>query len=94
MEQVNRSTWFRTLFASVLPVLGRLALGLGLSFTGAFAVQDSLEYKVKAAFLLNFVKFTDWPASAFAAPIHQSEFVSLVRIRSDPPWMTSSLVKP
>jgi hypothetical protein len=26
------------------------------------------EYEVKAAFLLNFTKFVDWPASAFAEP--------------------------
>jgi YfiR/HmsC-like len=31
--------------------------------------QDSLlEYQVKAAFLLNFTKFVEWPATAFAAP--------------------------
>jgi hypothetical protein len=34
----------------------------------AFASNDSLEYQVKAAFLLNFIKFIDWPASAFADP--------------------------
>jgi hypothetical protein len=32
----------------------------------ACAADDSLEYEVKAAFLLNFIKFIDWPASAFA----------------------------
>lgn len=29
------------------------------------AAEDSLEYQVKSAFLLNFVKFIEWPASAF-----------------------------
>jgi hypothetical protein len=29
------------------------------------ADEPTLEYRVKAAFLLNFVKFTEWPASAF-----------------------------
>ncbi len=27
-----------------------------------------LEYEVKAAFLLNFTKFIEWPAGAFASP--------------------------
>jgi hypothetical protein len=29
------------------------------------APEQTLEYEVKAAFLLNFAKFVDWPASAF-----------------------------
>jgi hypothetical protein len=28
----------------------------------------SLEYQVKAAYLLNFTKFVEWPATAFSAP--------------------------
>jgi len=31
------------------------------------AAQPNLEYEVKAAFLLNFTKFIQWPARAFAA---------------------------
>ena len=31
------------------------------------AAQPVLEYEVKAAFLLNFTKFADWPPAAFAA---------------------------
>ena len=30
--------------------------------------QQPLEYQVKAAFLLNFTKFIEWPASAFGTP--------------------------
>ncbi len=30
--------------------------------------SPSLEYQVKAAFLLNYTKFTEWPPTAFAAP--------------------------
>jgi hypothetical protein len=30
--------------------------------------QTSLEYNVKAALLLNFARFIEWPASAFASP--------------------------
>jgi hypothetical protein len=32
----------------------------------ARAAEEPLEYQVKAAFLLNFTKFVEWPASAFA----------------------------
>lgn len=31
------------------------------------AESQPLEYEVKAAFLLNFIKFIDWPATAFAS---------------------------
>ena len=47
-----------------------LALWLGLAvwpLTPELQAQ-SLGYQVKAAFLLNFTKFVDWPAAAFAAP--------------------------
>ena len=30
--------------------------------------DEVLEYRVKAAYLLNFTKFVEWPAAAFAAP--------------------------
>jgi hypothetical protein len=32
------------------------------------AADEPLEYRVKAAFLLNFTKFIEWPASAFETP--------------------------
>jgi len=32
------------------------------------AASASLEYEVKAAFLLNFTRFVEWPPSAFASP--------------------------
>lgn len=32
------------------------------------AADESLEYQVKSAFLLNFTKFVEWPAAAFEAP--------------------------
>jgi hypothetical protein len=34
----------------------------------AWARSPTLEYQVKAAFLLNFVTFTEWPATAFESP--------------------------
>ena len=53
-----------------------IGAGLGLAFATlagpapARANQDTLlrEYDVKAAFLYNFITFTEWPDSAFAAP--------------------------
>ena len=34
----------------------------------ARAADESLEYQVKSAFLLNFTKFVEWPATAFETP--------------------------
>jgi hypothetical protein len=45
-----------------------LCLMVGLGLDPALFCQEtngSLEYQVKAAFLLNFTKFIEWPASAF-----------------------------
>ena len=36
------------------------------SYPARAAEAEPLEYQVKAAFLLNFTKFVQWPASAFA----------------------------
>ena len=45
-----------------------LALGFAMILRlSAFAMDGPLEYQVKAAFLLNFTKFVQWPATAFAA---------------------------
>jgi YfiR/HmsC-like len=35
---------------------------------GTLAAAASLEYEVKAAFLLNFATFTEWPPTAFESP--------------------------
>jgi len=45
----------------------------GLCLAGAWAVAAETgpvvgEYQVKAAFIYNFTKFTDWPPSAFSSP--------------------------
>jgi hypothetical protein len=50
-------------------VLGSLAI----SVTNAFpshpeAAEDRQEYDIKAAFLINFARFTVWPDSAFSSP--------------------------
>lgn len=50
--------------------------------TGAlWAAEATLEYKVKAAFLLNFTKFIDWPPGAFSAP---DEPFAICILGSDP----------
>lgn len=62
MEPVIHSRWNRARVA-----------GLWICLLSAFAAHlraaDSpVEYQVKAAFLLNFTKFVDWPAASFANP--------------------------
>jgi YfiR/HmsC-like len=47
--------------------------GLLICLASAFAAysqsaEPGVEYQVKAAFLLNFTKFIDWPAASFANP--------------------------
>jgi hypothetical protein len=46
--------------------LSWIACTLLLVSPGTLAAQASREYEVKAAFLLNFAKFTDWPPAAFS----------------------------
>jgi len=43
-----------------------MAIGLSSLLPSAYAA-DLGEYQVKAGFLFNFAKFTEWPAEAFAA---------------------------
>jgi hypothetical protein len=58
--QANRRNWLMKLICLWLAV-GRLAVFAAEKNPGA------AEYQVKAAFLFNFTKFTEWPASAFAS---------------------------
>jgi hypothetical protein len=60
MEQVTRSAFRR--WACLM-----MGFGLGLPWS-CKAADEATEYQVKAAFLLNFTKFIEWPAAAFAAP--------------------------
>lgn len=78
--QENGSQWLASLWAlcrlivqnarrlksfGVLGLLLAAALGKGASQADA---QDApMDYQVKAAFLVNFPKYLDWPANAFAA---------------------------
>ena len=52
----HRALWYSTVL---------LCLITGLLQHAAAADEQSLEYQVKAAFLLNFTKFTEWPSSVF-----------------------------
>lgn len=58
--------WTARIPGSRALLLWLLLLGLGVS-TPLFA-QVSREYDVKAAFLYNFITFTEWPAEAFSSP--------------------------
>ncbi len=51
----------------VLLFLFATALIAGRPGAGLYAPSPSLEYDVRAAFLLNFTKFVDWPPAAFAS---------------------------
>jgi hypothetical protein len=64
MEQVNQRGHKLLKKAGVLACLWA---GFAVYAAGQ-AVDPSLEYQVKAAFLLNFTKFIDWPPAAFATP--------------------------
>ena len=55
---------FYTLFISFLVTIAAVLNGGGAIV--AEADGDNREYKLKAAFLLNFSKFTTWPEEAFA----------------------------
>ena len=46
-----------------------LAIGFAMTLQfSSMAMDGPLEFQVKAAFLLNFTKFVEWPSTAFAAP--------------------------
>jgi hypothetical protein len=63
MEQVTSNSFRRRAIVICL----NLSLGLGFpSFCQA--AGEPTEYQVKAAFLLNFTKFIEWPAAAFETP--------------------------
>jgi len=68
MDQVIRIRRWKLVtdgFRRFVCLLATLAL---LVPVRAAAADERLEYQVKAAFLLNFTKFIEWPASAFDAP--------------------------
>ena len=56
----SRTSTGKAAIAAVIPGL------LLLAMAGRAADAPPLEYQVKAAFLLNFTKFVEWPVSAFA----------------------------
>jgi hypothetical protein len=74
MEQVTsraigrrrRGPRARALRLAFAIVLGAIALGL-LGPLPSPAAEEPSEYQVKAVFLLNFIKFMEWPPAAFMA---------------------------
>lgn len=80
-DAVRRETWFHLLLAGILVVLIAIAALVGLKTVGLPPTQThaastselaetnatALAFtKVKAAFLYNFAKLTEWPSNAFA----------------------------
>lgn len=62
-----RGHYWRSVNRAIAPLLACLAVSFGpLPIPATTADEPSLEYQVKAAFLLNFTKFVEWPQSAFA----------------------------
>ena len=49
--------------------LALLPLVIGLSLSSASAQGVSQEYRVKAAYLYNFLKFVEWPEDATPGPV-------------------------
>ena len=70
MEPVTRSGLPRGARGDIVPrnpAVLCLAIALGLLWPlSSRAADEALEYQVKAAFLLNFTKFIEWPEAAFA----------------------------
>ncbi len=58
-----------TVVRRMLLTLGTAIVAVAADATDAYSQQAPItQYHVKAAFLYNFAKFVDWPASAFAGP--------------------------
>ena len=66
MPNLSKGKWLHRL-ASVLRVLEVLCF-LWCGGRPAYAEEESMESKLKVAFLLNFAKFTTWPSGAFSGP--------------------------
>ena len=63
---------------TVRPLVTGAFVASVLLAAAAVRAQESLEYSVKAAFLLNFARFIEWPDTAFAdarAPINICIFI-------------------
>jgi hypothetical protein len=71
MAQVTGRCFLR-LLRTVVPVLGVIALGFAARFSSAAfssaAEDESLEYGVKATYLLRFAQFVEWPPSGLGPP--------------------------
>src|SRR4026208_2341711 len=60
---------YRLFKPNALPVLICCAVGAIFSAGAAIAQEKaSVEYKIKAAYLLNFAKFVEWPTNRFPTP--------------------------
>jgi len=68
MDQVTRSRRWECVPDGLRRLLCLLLALSVVAPVRASAADERLEYQVKAAFLLNFTKFIEWPASAFDTP--------------------------
>ena len=59
-----QSLLFVTLASLFLAAAGPVGLR-ATAMPAALAAEESREYLIKAAFLYNFAKFTEWPGTAF-----------------------------
>jgi hypothetical protein len=65
----RRSGRLATILRQLILTLGAAIVAVAADATDAYSQQAPItQYHLKAAFLYNFAKFVDWPASAFAGP--------------------------
>lgn len=69
-------------FATKRWLAAGLALVAGFLGSGEASAQGSREYDIKAAFIYNFITFTEWPASAF----HSTESPYVIGVVGEDPF--------
>jgi hypothetical protein len=87
MEVVTRPARAKCLGRWMRPgaILTCLTIGLLLGSRFSQAADEPFEYQVKAAFLLNFTKFVEWPATSF----RQAESPITICILGEDPFGTT-----
>jgi hypothetical protein len=68
MEPTTRRRWWRTATESSRVAILTLVLATGARMAGGVDSSD-VEMHLKAAFIYNFARFIEWPASAVAGPV-------------------------
>ena len=87
----NRAPAWRTRWGGVSPRILGLFVALVLSVSSLSQTQEvELEYKLKAAFLFNFLKFTEWPTNKYT-PSEPSTIVGFMADDPCIPFLTRAL---